>query len=801
MALVSQSIKNLKGGISQQPDILRYEDQGQEQVNCFSSEAQGLQKRPPTKHIARLAAQFDFGPAPMGHLIHRDASEQYAVFFRDGNFVVVDLLSGQIQPMNAPDGFQYLHTADPRKDIRCVTVADYTFVINRSIKTAEGATKTPEYYNPEREALVVVSGGQYARTFKVTINDIQLATYTTPNGAEPGQGAQCDISYIVGKLVESFNAAVLTHVGYETWKAYAKEGYVWIRAASGETIKSIKVVDGYNGKLAYGVRNDVQKTTELPVYAPENYQVRVSGEAGTDQDDYWVRFDAERNIWTEMAAPGVTADYDNTTMPHAIIREADGSFTFKKLDWTHRAAGDDATNPFPSFVGDTINDVFFFRNRLGFLSGENVILSESGAYFNFFPPSVAVSADSDPIDVAVSTNRISLLKFAVPFSEELIIWANHNQFVLGSDGILSPTSVKLDLTTEFEVTDDARPYGIGRNVYFVSPRATHSSIRRYYAVQETSSAKNAEDVTAHVPAYIPNGVFAMGGTSTENFLTALTSAEPNHVYVYKFLYIDEQLAQQAWSHWDFGSDAKILFCQMIGATMHLVIETKAGIMLERAVFTQNTIDFVTEPFRLYMDRKVRIVPAAGSYDDVEYRTTVYLQNAYGAIPEDGRYYAVLEDGTTYWFDPPAGGWAAVGGALHFNGDLTGRAMFIGRAYEMRYTFSRFLIKKSDPNGGQATEDIGRLQLRRAWVNYEQSGNFVMTVTNQGRLSSYTMSGQRLATSSSTLGEQAINTGQFRFPIGGNAHKVTVSLSSDTPNPVSIIGAGWEGNYVRRSSGI
>ena len=37
MALVSQSIKNLKGGISQQPEILRYPEQGTLQVNGWSS--------------------------------------------------------------------------------------------------------------------------------------------------------------------------------------------------------------------------------------------------------------------------------------------------------------------------------------------------------------------------------------------------------------------------------------------------------------------------------------------------------------------------------------------------------------------------------------------------------------------------------------------------------------------------------------------------------------------------------------------------------------------------------------------
>lgn len=47
MALISQSVKNLKGGISQQPDILRFPEQGAEQINGWSSETEGLQKRPP----------------------------------------------------------------------------------------------------------------------------------------------------------------------------------------------------------------------------------------------------------------------------------------------------------------------------------------------------------------------------------------------------------------------------------------------------------------------------------------------------------------------------------------------------------------------------------------------------------------------------------------------------------------------------------------------------------------------------------------------------------------------------------
>uniref|UniRef100_UPI001F42DCD7 phage nozzle protein n=1 Tax=Escherichia coli TaxID=562 RepID=UPI001F42DCD7 len=61
MALVSQSIKNLKGGISQQPEILWYPEQGTLQVNGWSSETEGLQKRPPMVFIKSLGDRGDLG--------------------------------------------------------------------------------------------------------------------------------------------------------------------------------------------------------------------------------------------------------------------------------------------------------------------------------------------------------------------------------------------------------------------------------------------------------------------------------------------------------------------------------------------------------------------------------------------------------------------------------------------------------------------------------------------------------------------------------------------------------------------
>lgn len=796
MGLVSQSIKNLKGGISQQPDILRFADQGEKQVNAFSSEVEGLQKRPPSTHVNRLGNHGAFSEKPYCHVINRDEQEKYVLFFGNNTVYAYDLLTGQNVPVNFPSGASYVTTTNPRNDLRMVTVADFTFIINRNVVVQEGSTRTPMHYQQGKHGLVYCRGGQYARTYQIIVNGSVSATYVAPLGDQIAHAKEIDTQYILTKLAESFNATS----GASGWSASVQDGYLWIQAGA-NTITSLKVVDGFNGQLLECLTYSAQKTVDLPVTAPDKYQVLISGDAAQGQDDFWVQYDAARRVWSEIPAPNIIADLNKNTMPWVMIRESNGQFTLRPTDWSTRGSGDDDTNPMPSFVGQTINDVFFFRNRLGFLSGENVVMSEAGSYFNFFPRSVAVTADSDPIDVAVSTNRISILKYAVPFSEELLLWSDQSQFVMTADGILTPTSVRLDMTTEFEVTDSARPYGIGRGVYFIAPRAKYSSVRRYYAVQDVTQVKNAEDVTAHVPSYIPNGVHKVTGSSIENLLTVLTEGAPHKVFLYKFLYLEEQIAQQSWSEWDFGEGSRVLCCDMMGAIMHLVIDAPSGIYMERIEFTQNTKDYPNEPYRLYMDRKIRYTIPSGAYNDDNFETTIYLQNVYGAKPQYGKYFIVLESGVVYELDPPDGGWAASDGGLRINGNLEGYNVFIGEQYTMLYQFSKFLIKSVDTNGGTTTEDIGRLQLRRAWVNYDKSGDFRIEVNNQGRTFTYNMTGRRLGTKQLVLGEQNLDTGQFKFPVSGNAKIVNITLLSDAPSPVAIIGGGWEGNYIRRSSGI
>lgn len=795
MALVSQSVKNLKGGVSQQPDILRYPEQGTEQVNGWSSETEGLQKRSPLIFTKALGDHNLLGAKPLVHMINRDEVEQYYVVFTGAGIKVYDL---QGNPKTVSGDVSYANSPNPRDEIRCVTVADYTFVVNR--RTVCRANLNDKYdggnFRPKGDALINVRGGQYGRKLEVAVNNTTVATLQLPDGKETEEVRQTDAQWIAEQLAGQMRKAP-TMGG---WQVSVGQGYIHIKAPQSQQINALTTKDGYADQLINPVTHFAQSFSKLPLNAPDNYTVKIVGQAGISGDQYYVRYNALRKVWVECPGWNIAKGLQGNTMPHALVRQADGSFKFQELTWNTRNAGDDDTNPWPSFVDHQINDVFFFRNRLGFLSGENIILSRTSKYFNFFPASVASLSDDDPIDVAVSFNRVSILKYAVPFTEELLLWSDEAQFVLTASGILSSKSVELNLVTQFNVQDKARPYGIGRNVYFASPRATFTSINRYYALQDVSDVKNAEDMTAHVPNYIPNGVFSISGSSTENFASILTSGAPNKIFIYKFLYIDEQIKQQSWSHWDLGKNIDILACNSIGSTMYLLLRNTVSTFMCKVSFTKDTIDIAGEPYRLYMDSKVKYVIPANAYNDDRYETDVNLQTVYGMKFEHGKVSIVETDGRITEFPEPEGGWVK-NPVVHLHGNQAGKTVFVGFNIQFRYEFSKFLIKKTAEDGSVATEDIGRLQLRRAWVNYEHSGAFEIEVENQSRVFRYDMAGARLGSEALRVGRLNVGTGQYRFPINGDATRNTVRILADNTTPLNIIGCGWEGNYIRRSSGI
>lgn len=777
MQLISQIIRNLVAGISQQPPNLRHPEQLEEQLNGLSTEASGLQKRPPTLHVGALYTPLT-EVKPLIHFVKRDLNEKYC-FVLTGTGVSIYDLEGNSKAVTYEGMAQsYLTTSNPRRDLKCLTIADYTFVTNVTKKVAMANDTGLDYYALQG-ALVNVKSGQYGRTYKVILNGVEKASFTTPDGSQASHTTQIDTNYIANQL-----ATQLTTAGYTV-----EVGESWVHIKD-TGITTIQTKDGYNNQAMFGILKSVQKFSNLPATAPNNFVCRVSGEPSSYSDDYYVQYNAADAVWKECVQPALANQFDGMTMPYIIVRNADGSFTVKEATWAKRAAGDIDSNPVPSFVGQTINDVFFFRNRLGFVAGENVILSRSAEFFDFWMASAVEVLDTDMIDLAVSSDSVATLYHAVPFREELLLFSVDAQFVLKSDGALSPKNAVLNNLTKFSSSSSVKPVAAGKNIYFTAPRSQYTSVKEYFTALEDNSQKDAQDVTSHVPNYIPNGVYKIATSTIENIILFLTEGAEDTLYVYKYLFNDSVRQQSAWSSWKLKGT--ILGAEFIDAELYLIIKHGTKVYMEKVIFVTNTKDYASEPFRVYMDRKTITAPLTASYyDATENLTTIDLTAIYTDL-ETAEHGLVTPEGVFYRI--PAGVTE-----VQFYGDYTGKQIVLGQLYNLHVVFSTLMIKKQDERGTMAYTE-GRLQLRNMWLTYSDSTYFKVTVESDNKSDFvYEMTGKILDKTKIDYTESV--TGIFKFPIQIQNSKCSITVDSDTPGAVTLTGGGWDAAYYRRSRQI
>lgn len=790
--LYSQTIKNIVSGISQQPAILRLPEQLEEQINGYSTEVGGLQKRAPTVHIKNLFVAPSSTYRPLVHVVKRDEEEKYIMIFDgNGSCKIYDEDGKEYKVTIDAKSASYLSGVDPRKYLKCITIADYTFIVNTKKKVAmTGKVWDSGRWKDTQGALFNVKSGQYGRTYACIINDVTIATYTTPDGSNASDSTKVDVNWIAEQLATSARS--------NGWTVETGDSWLYVKKA-GTTIKTVKIKDGYNGMSMFGIYHAVQNFNNLPRSAPDGFTVQVKG-ATNVADDYYVRYDGDTQLWTECARPETPTTLDSSTMPQGLVRNADMSFTLKPLDWDDRDVGDEDSNPEPSFVGATINDIFFYRNRLGLISGENVILSRAASFFNFWFASVVDMQDTDPIDLAVSHNSVSILYHAVPFDEELLLFSNDTQFLLRADGVLSPKNCSITEVTEFTCNPYVRPVGAGRRVYFPTERAEFTTIKEYFTIEDTTNLKDAQDVTSHVPSFIPNGVYKIVSSNTENVLGFFTIGAESKVYIYKYLFVDNSRLQSSWSYWEFNG-ARILGGGFINSTLYLVFDRQGMITLESVSFTYNTKDYEEyEPYRVFMDRKV-VLPAIPSdaYDDIEGRTKVDMKTMYGDTLKAGVSYGLVDSKGFFRKWTPEE--MVDDRYVWLQGNWVGRRLIEGELYKFKAKFSEVMIRKQDDNGVTAYTE-GRLQLRNFWVNYENCGYIKAIVECFDKETyEYVMTARLLGSGRNKIGLTALETGQFKFPVQSLSSNCSISIETELPMPVALIGAGWEGVYYKRATRV
>ncbi len=550
-----------------------------------------------------------------------------------------------------------------------------------------------------------------------------------------------------------------------------------------------------NTDLLTVVTESTNDITNLPFQAKNGYILKVAN-SSANEDDYYLRFDGDGGAdgpgsWSECAKPGITKKLNRTTMPILIQRTVDSNgnivFNVKHFDYKDREVGDDLfTNKDPSFVGATINKVLFFRNRLCFLSGDNVILSRPGELANFFVKTALTVSAADPIDISCSSTYPSELFDGLEQNTGLIIFAKNQQFLLATDSdILQPESAKLGSIATYNYNANMSPISMGTIAGFVDNAGAFS---RFFAMANIAREGEPQvvELSKVVSRKLSNNLDLIAN-SRENSFVFFGKRNSKEVFGYKYFGTVERQLQSAWFRWEHIRPIKY----------HCV--------------TDDTYFFVDDQNFLQKIDLIRDDAPTFTEDDSTY--LVHLDNY--ALAPTGTYNAGTNE-TTFtlsWIsnitDKKPNLTAIVGGVngtiitgidvpntgttVTVPGDRSAQTVYFGYDYTMQVDLPRFFVQAKTGNV-TVNESRGSLVVHRVNLMFSSVGSYETLLTRVGK-PNYSQKFSSVAFDSYQVGAVGVeDLYEAYVPIYEKNDNFTLSIKSTSPLPATLTSLTWEGDY-------
>lgn len=820
-SLLEQTIPSLVNGVSRQTVQTRRDSQCEEQVNIVSNVASGLIRRPPTEHIAELTGGGFPLPSPDGahfSLINRGDDQKYLVVIAEGDLNVYDVADGSEVTVNIAPGTNMAVALDDDSGnnlkaqdyFETVTVADYTFVVNKT-KVLEATGNTDNPRTREHEFLLSAKDAgvtsNYYNDLTMTIGTA-YATSSKPNNTNPDGLIDEVCQKITGTLNPVDTVGFTTGAGgrdpgageFGDWR-FTRLAPTVLYAYQFQNLGvkyEIETEDDFGNTLhellsttVDGATPTILKFSDVPVEAPADFTIEVAGDEGNTADSFYVKYEEDRRTWVETVKPGINSTLDTATFPHVLIfNQSTGQFSFEVGPWGPRLVGDDVSAPMPTGLGNVASDLFIHEGRLAILTGENVLMSEAGDYFNFFPTTVTTIVDSDALDVAGTGSRVALWDYAVPARRQVLLFSSIGDVVAvltgGRDDRLSVKNARIQVLGTW-AHSKLRPQTLGGTVYYSHDKGGSSAVHEMREVEV--ELWNSDETTAHVPGYLPSGLYDAKATQAEQMIVYRSPNESNVLYVYAAETIGGQQAVSSWSQWTFGEDANILAADWIESTLYLVLQRADGVYLEKMDFGKLDEDEGAGPnplgHRVHLDS---VVARSGSY-------SVNLDRTIWTAPYDTTIGTVRIVRGGEW-DDSSGVTIPVmstsGNTVTARGDWSDHPVYIGREYTSTYRMSQIVRRDSDGVG----ELAGRLQLRKGRVVYTKTGAFDVIITSESDDMVSTVPFTSVLVGGSLLGAVELTDGIFPFHIGGHNEDVRVTFQSSSFLPFQLSSVNWEGRFYK-----
>jgi hypothetical protein len=552
------------------------------------------------------------------------AGEQLNVKYDDVGHRINDLnQAGTIAPTTADTNCEYLeHTNSNR--IKSLTVNDTTCFVNRDTVTAMTGDVEPAAAN---EGFVEITTLAFSQVYQFNI--IQGGTTTEIiSTATPAQTA----------TVEALLDELVTEVNGEANFTATKIGNgLHIVATAGGAFS----LETPERQLLNVFTDEVQDLATLPDQCHDGFIAKVVN-SGSAEDDYYVRFAGSngtdgQGTWEEWREPGVETTIDNDTMPHIMFRQSDGSFLVCPTIYDERLVGDTLTNPTPSFIGNRINNVTLFRNRLGFLSRQNLILSRPGDFFNFFVSTALAITARDPIDLSAASPKPATLFDSIEVNTGLVLFSRTEQFMLTTDNdVLSPETAKINFVSSFNYNENVSPFSLGTTIGFLNDEGSNT---RLYEMANPPREGQPEVIEQSkiISNLYPTGIDRIA-TSKNNTIVLTGSTNSPTVFGYRYYNTTERRLQSAWFKFRMSGD--VIYHTIIRDTYWAVLrnlDTEADpdvniVTIQKMDLKQNdgtvTVNNATQGIITYLDNKIEIPSADMTYNVANDTTTFDLPWTY-----------------------------------------------------------------------------------------------------------------------------------------------------------------------------
>ena len=547
------------------------------------------------------------------------------------------------------------------------------------------------------------------------------------------------------------------------------------------------------------MQSSVNDVTDLPNQCKHGYIVKIANARMSDEDDYYLTFEGENGTdgtgsWTECAKPGIVLGFNNTSMPHVLQRQADGDFLVKAFTYNDRLVGDDNTNPLPTFANgsSTINKVLFFRNRLAFLSGENVILCKPGtlASPDFFAETALTVSSVDPIDIACSSTYPSALFDGIELNIGLVLFSSNQQFLLASDDtVLNPDTAKLKSISSYNYNTVIPPITLGTTIGYIDNSGKYSRFN-----EMANTAREGEpivtEVSKLVPSLLPKGLDLITN-SRENQLILFGKTDTDIVYGLRYFRTGERQVQTAWFKWKLNNPLKYHF---IIDDVYYYLDTDNFLQSINLIQSDDpSLVKDDNTFIVHMDNFISL--SGGTYDVSTDLTTFTGVNWLTDVTTPNGALVVIDTNTdsvsvARYAEPTMTSTTS----FTLTGDWSSASnIYIGYLYDYQVDFPR--IYPTQIQGQVSRKDVNSsLIVHRSHINFGKIGTYQTTLTRVGK-DDYTEIHESSISDEYKVSDIPYLVEETKtIPIYERNTNVDITLKSTHPSPCTLHSMSWEGDY-------